>query len=139
MAVFLRESRIRVSAAVEESVCLGSGSTEKLGAQGKQGKMTAFFGDGKGKDKEEDAGGVKGVAEGGRGARGGDESDIVTTLRSISYDISQDPRFCGEGRLITLEFDGFYLVNCYVPNAGQGLKRIDYRYGYIQTNIVLVS
>lgn len=32
-----------------------------------------------------------------------------------------------EGRLITLEFDPFYLVCCYTPNAQQELKRIDYR------------
>ncbi|AQK54290.1 DNA-(apurinic or apyrimidinic site) lyase chloroplastic, partial [Zea mays] len=28
-----------------------------------------------------------------------------------------------EGRLITLEFDDFYLVNAYVPNSGRGLRR----------------
>ena len=32
-----------------------------------------------------------------------------------------------EGRLITVEYDDFYLVNVYVPNAGNGLKRLDYR------------
>lgn len=32
-----------------------------------------------------------------------------------------------EGRVITLEFDSFYLVNVYVPNAGQELKRLVYR------------
>ena len=32
-----------------------------------------------------------------------------------------------EGRVITLEFDSFYLVNVYVPNSGSGLKRLDYR------------
>lgn len=32
-----------------------------------------------------------------------------------------------EGRVLTLEFDNFYFVNCYVPNSGQELVRIDYR------------
>ena len=32
-----------------------------------------------------------------------------------------------EGRCITLEYDRFYLVNCYTPNAQDGLKRIDHR------------
>ncbi|WVZ68496.1 hypothetical protein U9M48_017430 [Paspalum notatum var. saurae] len=32
-----------------------------------------------------------------------------------------------EGRLITLEFDEFYLVNAYVPNSGRGLRRLNYR------------
>lgn len=32
-----------------------------------------------------------------------------------------------EGRVITLEFENFYYVVAYVPNAGDGLKRMDYR------------
>ena len=32
-----------------------------------------------------------------------------------------------EGRVITLEYEDFYLVCCYVPNAKDGLARIDYR------------
>lgn len=32
-----------------------------------------------------------------------------------------------EGRLITLEYDNYYLVTAYVPNAQNELKRIDYR------------
>ena len=32
-----------------------------------------------------------------------------------------------EGRVILAEFDEFNLINVYVPNSGQELKRIDYR------------
>ncbi len=32
-----------------------------------------------------------------------------------------------EGRVITLEFDKFYMVNCYTPNSGRDLARLDYR------------
>lgn len=32
-----------------------------------------------------------------------------------------------EGRVITLEFDEFYLVNVYTPNSKQALERLDYR------------
>ncbi|MHC1761291.1 MAG: exodeoxyribonuclease III [Negativicutes bacterium] len=32
-----------------------------------------------------------------------------------------------EGRLITLEFDDFYLVNVYTPNSQRGLSRLEYR------------
>ena len=32
-----------------------------------------------------------------------------------------------EGRVITLEMPEFFLVNCYTPNAQDGLKRLDYR------------
>ena len=32
-----------------------------------------------------------------------------------------------EGRLITLEFENYYFLTCYTPNAQDGLKRLDYR------------
>ena len=32
-----------------------------------------------------------------------------------------------EGRIITLEYDNFYLVNCYTPNSERELERLDYR------------
>ncbi|CAI8602097.1 unnamed protein product [Vicia faba] len=32
-----------------------------------------------------------------------------------------------EGRLVTVEFDTFYLITGYVPNSGDGLKRLSYR------------
>ncbi len=39
------------------------------------------------------------------------------------------PEHDGEGRLITAEFPGFFLVNVYVPNAQRGLTRLAYRTG----------
>lgn len=32
-----------------------------------------------------------------------------------------------EGRVITLEFDNFYMVDIYTPNSKRGLERLDYR------------
>ena len=32
-----------------------------------------------------------------------------------------------EGRVLTLEYPAFYLVNCYTPNSQDGLKRLDHR------------
>ncbi|MBQ6755894.1 MAG: exodeoxyribonuclease III [Oscillospiraceae bacterium] len=32
-----------------------------------------------------------------------------------------------EGRVITAEYDNFYLVCCYTPNSQDGLKRLEYR------------
>ena len=32
-----------------------------------------------------------------------------------------------EGRVITLEFEKFFMVNCYTPNAKRELERLDYR------------
>lgn len=35
-----------------------------------------------------------------------------------------------EGRVIALEYPGFYLLTCYSPNAQEGLKRLDYRMAF---------
>ena len=32
-----------------------------------------------------------------------------------------------EGRVLTLEFEKFYMVNCYTPNSKRELERLDYR------------
>ena len=45
---------------------------------------------------------------------------------NISYDISIEEH-SHEGRVITLEFKDFYIVNCYTPNSKRGLARLDYR------------
>ena len=45
---------------------------------------------------------------------------------SVNYGIGVEEH-SHEGRAITLEYPGFYLVNVYVPNAQEGLARIDYR------------
>ncbi len=38
-----------------------------------------------------------------------------------------DAYYDNEGRVITLEYDGYFVVTCYTPNAQDGLKRIEYR------------
>lgn len=40
-----------------------------------------------------------------------------------------------EGRLLTVEFDKFYLICGYVPNSGDGLKRLDYRINEWDTSL----
>lgn len=45
---------------------------------------------------------------------------------SVSYGMDIE-RHDHEGRLITLEYPDFWLVDCYTPNAQDGLARIDYR------------
>ncbi len=37
------------------------------------------------------------------------------------------PELDTEGRLVTLEYENFYLVTCYTPNAQPELARLDYR------------
>ena len=53
---------------------------------------------------------------------------IFTKVKPIQvlYDI-QIPKHDGEGRVLTAEYNKFYLVAVYVPNSGEGLKRLDYR------------
>lgn len=44
-------------------------------------------------------------------------------MEKISYDFEDEgklPQFSGEGRTITVEFDKFIFICCYVPNSGEG-------------------
>ena len=45
---------------------------------------------------------------------------------SVQYGVGV-PELDTEGRMITLEYDNFYLVTCYTPNAQRGLTRIEHR------------
>lgn len=45
---------------------------------------------------------------------------------SVKYGIGMEEHD-NEGRLITLEYDDFFLVTCYTPNSKQELLRLDYR------------
>lgn len=45
---------------------------------------------------------------------------------SVSYGLGLDEHD-HEGRVVTVEFEDFYLVNVYVPNSQDGLRRLDYR------------
>lgn len=48
------------------------------------------------------------------------------TPLSVSYGLGI-PELDTEGRAITLEYEDFYLVNFYVPNSQDGLKRLGFR------------
>ncbi|MBQ7390230.1 MAG: exodeoxyribonuclease III [Clostridia bacterium] len=52
---------------------------------------------------------------------------VFTRHEPISVAYGLDGKHTDEGRVITLEYEDFYLVCAYVPNAQDGLKRIDYR------------
>lgn len=45
---------------------------------------------------------------------------------SVNYGMNI-PELDTEGRLITLEYEDFYLVTCYTPNAQRELARLDFR------------
>jgi exodeoxyribonuclease-3 len=40
------------------------------------------------------------------------------------------PELDTEGRLITLEYDGYYLINCYFPNGGGAPERLEYKLAF---------
>ena len=46
--------------------------------------------------------------------------------KSVSYGINTS-KVLDEGRVMTIEFKNFYLVNVYTPNSGELLKRLYYR------------
>ncbi|MDD6042130.1 MAG: exodeoxyribonuclease III [Eubacteriaceae bacterium] len=50
------------------------------------------------------------------------KAEPVSVSRGIGIDEHDH-----EGRVLNLEFDDFYLVNVYVPNSQNELKRLDYR------------
>ena len=53
---------------------------------------------------------------------------VFTKIKPMSvwYGLDNN-KYDDEGRVITLEFENFYYVACYVPNSGDGLKRLDFR------------
>ena len=53
---------------------------------------------------------------------------IFTKIKPISVKYGMDiEEHDNEGRMITLEFEDFYLINVYTPNSQRELARLDYR------------
>ncbi|MBR6385587.1 MAG: exodeoxyribonuclease III [Ruminococcus sp.] len=52
---------------------------------------------------------------------------VFTKKKPISITYGIDGKHTDEGRVITCEYEDFYFVCCYVPNAQPELKRINYR------------
>ena len=53
---------------------------------------------------------------------------IFSKIKPLNYENGiQIDEHDNEGRVITLEFEEYYLVTVYTPNSGDGLKRLDYR------------
>lgn len=48
---------------------------------------------------------------------------------AVAYGL-EDGKYNDEGRIITLEYPTFYLVNVYVPNSQEALARLDYRMNF---------
>ncbi|KWX71077.1 exodeoxyribonuclease III [Paenibacillus riograndensis] len=52
---------------------------------------------------------------------------VFTKIKPLSVRYGMEVDSEPEGRMITLEFSDFYLVNVYTPNAKRDLTRLDYR------------
>ncbi len=55
---------------------------------------------------------------------------IYSKIKPLNVSYGIKGKYSDEGRIITLEFEDFYLINAYVPNSGEGLKRLDYRMSF---------
>ena len=83
----------------------------------KQKTITEMFGGGKSKKNNE-------LEE--ETAVGADDDYDGPKLINISEGLL-DGKHLDEGRVLTLEYDAFYLMFSYVPNSGAGLARLDWR------------
>lgn len=52
---------------------------------------------------------------------------VFTKIKPLNVTYGINGTHMDEGRVITCEYEDIYFVCCYVPNAQDGLKRIDYR------------
>jgi exodeoxyribonuclease-3 len=70
----------------------------------------------------------KGYANASKARKGYSGTAILTKEEplQVTYDMGVEEHD-QEGRVITAEFPTFFVVTVYVPNSGEGLRRLDYR------------
>lgn len=56
---------------------------------------------------------------------------------TITYDADSEHNH--EGRIITLEYEDFYFITMYVPNAQDGLRRLDYRMEWERAYLIYIE
>lgn len=116
-AVLINSKRLEVTAksqSTSESTTATAATTAKSAAKPELKQQKLSFGAAPKKDTAS--------AEASVSSQGGPVAKVL----SVVCDVDR-PGIGGEGRLITVELDSLYLVGCYVPNSGEGLKRLDYR------------
>jgi exodeoxyribonuclease-3/AP endonuclease-1 len=73
---------------------------------------------------------VDGVSAGGAGGGGAADWGGAGAPLAVHYGLgAAGDLHVGEGRVVTLDFHAFTLLAAYVPNSGEGLKRLEYRLG----------
>ena len=61
---------------------------------------------------------------------------VFTSIKPITVTYGMKGDDNNEGRIITCEFNDFYLVHVYTPNSGQFLRRLDYRINSWDVNFI---
>lgn len=56
---------------------------------------------------------------------------VLTRVKplNVTYGL-EEGKYDEEGRIVTLEFNDFFLIGCYTPNSGEELKRLSFRMGF---------
>lgn len=55
------------------------------------------------------------------------DTNYSNSIQNTKYKLLDTSFFGDEGRVITLEFDKFYLINAYFPHSRRGLERLDFK------------
>lgn len=119
--MFLKKSVITLTNGVIKS---GSVPSDASGPPKKQPKLSALWGK---KNIPEPEYSQSELNQGDEGVNAAGHAKLTKMLK-VNYDFEDESkRFHGEGRTITVEFEHFIFVACYVPNSGEGLVRLDYR------------
>lgn len=102
-----------------------SGSTPSEGPLKKQAKLSSLWNKKKVPEPEYSQ---SDLSQGDEAAVNDSGQARLAMMQKVSYDFEDEAKcFHGEGRTITVEFDHFIFVACYVPNSGEGLVRLNYR------------
>lgn len=58
--------------------------------------------------------------------------------KTVQYGLGVE-EFDREGRVITMEFNDFFLINCYFPNSQHGLKRLDFKQRFNDNMLIFIE
>jgi exodeoxyribonuclease III len=74
------------------------------------------------------------------GKKGYAGTAILSKIKPLAVTYGMEPKDLDEeGRVITLEFKQVYLVASYVVNAGEGLKRLDFKQKWDQATLQYIK
>lgn len=55
---------------------------------------------------------------------------VFCKMKAVEYFIGINHLFADEGRICTVSYDDFYLINCYAPHARRDLTRLQYKHEF---------